>query len=140
MDMPLNLRHTLSIVALTQSLVAALSEDIDHGAYQFDCHPMIAKQNKWHATRFGLEAQFINPTTLKAITAREAVIDLIDSCRPMAERLRCADYLTNLNDILEKGTGAERQRNVFLKTNSTLEVARFLADASSEISSASSVR
>lgn len=132
MDMPLNMHHLLGLVALTQSLVAAVSEDIDHGAYQYDCHPMIAKQNKWHAARYGLDAKFVDPAELKAISAREAVTRLIDAVGPTAERLGCADELRNLDDILDHGTGADRQRAVFNETQSLEKVVEYLV-AQSEV-------
>ena len=38
-DMPGNLADALAIAALVQCLVKALSDEIDQGAYQHDCHP-----------------------------------------------------------------------------------------------------
>jgi carboxylate-amine ligase len=73
MDMPMNMRHTLGIVALTQCLIAAISDHIDNGAYQFDAHPMIAKQNKWHAARYGMDASFVDFDTMQAVPARKDV-------------------------------------------------------------------
>ena len=73
MDMPLNMDHLLALVALTQCLVAGTSDHIDKGAYLVDCHPMIAKQNKWHAARYGLDAMFVDPDTMKAVSAVQNV-------------------------------------------------------------------
>ena len=126
MDMPLNMRHLLALVALTQSLVAGISEDIDRGAYLFDCHPMIAKQNKWHAARFGMEASFVDPDTMKAVSAVDMVRNLIDRCTPYAEKLGCAEELAGINDIIENGTGASRQRDVLERTGDMREVVRYL--------------
>ena len=122
MDMPMNMPHLLALVALTQSLVAGISEDIDRGAYLFDCHPMIAKQNKWHAERFGMEADFVDPDTMKAVSAVETVRTLLDRCRPHAERLGCATELESVNDILENGTGAAHQREIYRRTGDMREV------------------
>jgi carboxylate-amine ligase len=107
---------------LTQSLVAGISDDIDRGAYLFDCHPMIAKQNKWHAERFGMEAHFVDPDTMKAVSAVETVRTLLERCRPHAERLGCATELDSINDIIENGTGAARQREIHRRTGDMREV------------------
>ena len=128
MDMPMNMRHMLGLVALTQSLVAGISDQIDRGAYLYDCHPMIAKQNKWHAARFGMEATFVDPDTMKAVTAIETVRTLLDRCMPYAEKLGCAEELHGLNDIIAGGTGAARQRDVFERCGDMREVVRFLAE------------
>ncbi|MBV8430399.1 MAG: YbdK family carboxylate-amine ligase, partial [Solirubrobacterales bacterium] len=53
-DMPHDLPSVLGLTALIQCLVHQLSEEIDRGTYQFDCHPMMVRQNKWRACRYGL--------------------------------------------------------------------------------------
>lgn len=128
MDMPLNMQHLLGLVAMTQSLVAGISEQIDKGAYLYDCHPMIAKQNKWHAARSGMKATFLDPDTMKAVTADQTVRNLLSHCLPYAERLGCAEQLSNVNDILEQGTGADRQREVYQQTGDMREVVRHLIE------------
>lgn len=134
MDMPLNLRHTLGLVALCQSLVAAISENIDRGAYLYDCHPMVAKQNKWHAARYGMNATFVDSDTMKAVSARDMARNLIERCSDQAERLGCLKELHYLDDIIEHGTGADRQCEVYAQTSDAREVARFLANQSHLVS------
>lgn len=126
MDMPMSLHHTLGIVALCQALVAAISENIDRGAYLYDCHPMIAKQNKWHAARFGMDTNFVDPDSMKAVPGPDMARMLMDRCCEQAEKLGALDYFANLNDILDQGTGAERQRRVYEKTGDAGEVVRYL--------------
>ncbi len=127
-DMPLNMRHTMGLVALTQCLVAAISEHIDDGAYQFDTHPMIAKQNKWHASRYGLEATFVDFDTMLAVPARTIIRRMIERCEPYAERLDCLPQLQSIHEIIDGGTGADRQRKVFEQTGDLRQVVRFLAE------------
>jgi carboxylate-amine ligase len=126
MDMPMNMRHLLALVAMTQSLVAGIADQIDRGAYLYDCHPMIAKQNKWHASRFGMDATFVDPDTMKAKSAVDTVRNLLDQCMPFAEKLGCADELDGINDIIEHGTGAARQRASLERTRDMQQVARLL--------------
>ena len=72
-DMPPSLRHVLGLTALIQCLVYDLSEEIDRGTYQYDCHPFMVRQNKWRACRYGMEARLVDPTTFQAIPARQVV-------------------------------------------------------------------
>ena len=130
MDMPMNMRHLLPLVALTQSLVAAISDQIDRGMYLTDCHPMVAKQNKWHASRYGMDAQFVDPDTMRAVPARDVVRRLVERCRPYAEQLNCAEELEGVTDIVEHGSGATRQREVFERTGDMTEVVRYLIEQS----------
>ena len=59
-DMPGNLADTLGVAALVQCLVKSLSDEIDQGAYQHDCHPMMVRQNKWRAARYGNQATIVD--------------------------------------------------------------------------------
>lgn len=127
-DMPLNLTHTLGMVALTQALVATLSNQLDHGAYQFDSHPMIARQNKWQAARYGMEAQMVDFDAMQAVPAKTIATRLMEMVSPQAEKLGCLKELHYLDDILANGTGAARQRKVFEQTGDLREVVKFLMD------------
>jgi carboxylate-amine ligase len=128
MDMPLNLQHTLGLVALTQSLVAAISDHIDRGAYLYDCHPMVARQNKWQAARYGMDAVFVDPDSMSAIPARQTAANLADRVKPFAERLACLEHLGYMDDILTGGPGAARQRTVYASTGDMKPVVQFLVE------------
>ena len=130
MDMPTCMPHLLSLVALTHSLVAGISEAINRGAYLYDCHPMLALQNKWHAARYGLDATFVDPDTMKAVSAVVAVKRLVELCQPFAERLNCLEELKGIYDIIDQGTGACRQREIYERTGSMEEVMKYLLSQS----------
>ena len=126
MDQPMCMRHLLGLTALTQSLVAGISEDIDRGAYQFDSHPMIAKQNKWHAARYGMDASFVDFDTMLAIPARQMARRLIDQVTPFAERLGCLTQLGYLEEIIDDGSGAEQQRRAYRQNGEMTDVVDYL--------------
>ncbi len=108
-DMPHDLASVLSLTALIQCLVYDLSEEIDRGIYQFGCHPMMVKQNKWRACRSGLDAQLVDPISLKAEPARRVVRGLVERLTDIAKTLHCDDYLGLIPEQLDRPTGAERQ-------------------------------
>ena len=62
-DMPPTLDHVLGLTALIQCLVHDLSQEIDRGTYQYDCHPFMVRQNKWRACRYGMDASLVDPAT-----------------------------------------------------------------------------
>lgn len=129
MDMPINFKHTLALTALCQSLVAGIAERIDHGAYLYDCHPMIAKQNKWQAGRYGMDAEFVDPDTMKAVPARQAARRLIEICAPVAEKLGCLAHLNDLNDIIDHGTGAQRLMQAWKRSGDMKAMVQQMVDA-----------
>jgi glutamate---cysteine ligase / carboxylate-amine ligase len=130
MDMPMCMRHLLGLTALCQSLVAGISENIDRGAYLYDCHPMIAKQNKWQAARYGMDAMLVDSDTMKAVPARDIARRLIERVTPHAEKLGCLEQLAYLHDIIDHGTGAQRQREEFQQNRDPRDVVRFMLEHS----------
>ncbi|MHC5003121.1 MAG: carboxylate-amine ligase [Planctomycetota bacterium] len=130
MDQPMNLSHTLGLVALTQALVAGISADIDKGAYLYDSHPQIAKQNKWHAARYGMDATFVDFDTMLAIPAKQAAMRLIERCMPHAQQLGSESYLGQLSDIIDGGTGAARQMQLYQEHGDLRSVVRGLLELS----------
>lgn len=125
-DMPGNLEDSLAIAALCQCLVKYLSDDIDNGAYQHDCHPMMVRQNKWRAARFGNHAALVNSYTYEVESVSEIVHFLIDRLRPTARDLRCEDYLLKCEAIADRVSWAERQRQMMSECGDHAEIVRRL--------------
>jgi carboxylate-amine ligase len=123
-DMPPCLEDVLGITALIQSLVHDLSEEIDRGTYQFDCHPFLIRQNKWRACRYGMDAKLVDPATHQSTEARRVVHNLLDRLRVRAKELGCSKYFEAISAMAERPTGSVRQLKVFEETNNLAEVVR----------------
>lgn len=123
-DMPGNLHDSMAIAALVQSLIKALSHQIDEGAYQHDCHPMMVRQNKWRASRYGLDAQLVQSPSYKTLPARDAALQLVELLTPTAESLDCLDYLNRIKDMASRPTWASQQLAILAQTNDPTEVVR----------------
>ncbi len=132
-DMPGNLDDALAIAALIQCLVKALSDQIDHGAYQHDCHPMMVRQNKWRASRFGTKAELVNSYTHRVQTVREVVDWMTGLLRGTAEELDCLSYLEHVQAIAAGPAWSERQVGILKETGDPAEIVRRLT-AQSRIS------
>ncbi|MCA9214624.1 MAG: YbdK family carboxylate-amine ligase [Planctomycetales bacterium] len=109
-DMPSSLDEVLALTALIQSLVQYLSNEIDEGTYQHDCHPMMVRQNKWRACRFGRHANLVNSYTYKVNSVADEVERLVSILGDTATDLACKDYLLTLPEIVKQPGGSERQR------------------------------
>lgn len=129
-DMPGSLDDVLSLAALTQCLVRALSDAIDEGAYQHDCHPMMVRQNKWRASRFGPAARLVNAYTHKIQSLDEVVGGLLERLRPVADELDCRVYLDRVEAMARGASWSDRQRGVFQEAGDAAEVVRRLTAAS----------
>lgn len=116
-DIPRNLEDALALTAFTQCLVAALSDQIDNGVYQHDIHPIMVRQNKWKATRYGLQAELIDPVTHKTIPVREMIFFLFDKLKPYADKLGCMQELNHIITMVDHPSGAEEQLRIYAENH-----------------------
>ncbi len=129
-DMPGNLDDVLGIAALTQCLVKALSDDIDRGAYQHDCHPMMVRQNKWRACRYGRGAELVNAYSFEVQSIQEIVAEMVQRLRPVSRQLGCENYLEYVEEMANSPSCSEKQLQILLECDDRSEVVRRLTDVS----------
>lgn len=114
------------LAALTQSLLATLAEEWERDG-QLPLQPItLVAENKWRAARDGLHAELIDLDHDTQRPAPEALRALAARCEPAARRLGCADELDALEEVLDRGSGAEEQLRVYEDTDSLLAVAQWL--------------
>ncbi len=129
-DMPGNLEDTLALSALIHCLVKSLSDEIDQGAYQHDCHPMMVRQNKWRAARFGVQAQLVDAFTFEVQTLPQVVDELLEKLQPAAVELGCSDYLGRCRGLAAGPTWADRQLASADNAGSLQEMVRRMTEQS----------
>ncbi|MGH3041309.1 MAG: glutamate--cysteine ligase [Gaiellaceae bacterium] len=116
------------VVALVQSLVATLAEAYEAGE-SLPLQPVtLVDENKWRATRDGLDAKLIDLEHDTERSARDAVLALVERSEAAALRLGCAAELESVERLLAGGTGAEAQLRVYDETQSLLAVAQWIAE------------
>ncbi len=125
-DMPGNLEDVLSIAALIQCLVTALSTLIDEGTYQHDCHPILVRQNKWRASRFGNRAQLVNSHTYEGQSVSLVVNELVERLLSTAEELDCVPYLEHVRQLGSRTSWADRQLETLKESGDPRQVVREL--------------
>ena len=129
-DMPGNLHDATALVALIHCLVTQLSDSIDEGTYQHDCHPMLVRQNKWRAARFGLDAELVDSVTHKMVPVRDVLLNLVEILRPVAQQLQCTDELERICAIAQGPSWAQRQVDRFRSSKQYVDVARWMTEQS----------
>ncbi len=125
-----NLDDNLALAAFVQCLVKALSDEIDRGTYQHDCHPMMVRQNKWRACRFGIEAELIDPLTFESRNVRTIMEQLVPDLRPIAEELQCSAWLERALALSRGKSWADRQLDVHVELGNLVDVVRHFTEQS----------
>jgi carboxylate-amine ligase len=114
--------RTSSLAALAQCLVATADEHPPE-------NPLFTEENKWRATRYGLNARLYDFSVGRSAAARETVRHLVKTLHPVSQDLGCEAELEGVLEIVEGETGAEGQRAVFGKRGSTEDVIEHLVAA-----------
>jgi glutamate---cysteine ligase / carboxylate-amine ligase len=100
------------VAALSQSLVQLFDTQLDRGYRLPSQPPWVVRDNKWRATRYGLDAMVITDAAGATAPLRDELYELFRMLQPVAERLGCAAELQVGNEVLERGASYERQRAV----------------------------
>ncbi|RCV49663.1 glutamate--cysteine ligase [Marinitenerispora sediminis] len=106
------MREVGMAAALSQSLVHMFDQQLDRG-YQLPSPPSwVVNDNKWRATRYGLDARVITDERGGTVPLRDDLYELVRELEPVAKRLGCAEDLDVISDILRNGASYERQRAI----------------------------
>jgi carboxylate-amine ligase len=91
---------------------------------------MMIRQNKWRASRFGLEAELIDPFSCDPHPVRDIVSDLVVRLHPIADQLQCQDALQRVLELSKGQSWADRQLTVLRNTGNEAEVVRHFTELS----------
>jgi carboxylate-amine ligase len=106
------LKEVGMVTALSQCLVQQFDQQLDRGYKLPIPSAWVVRDNKWRATRYGLDAVIVVDDHGRTAPLRDMVYELQRELEPVADRLGCAQELAVLSEVLEHGSSAERQRSV----------------------------
>jgi glutamate---cysteine ligase / carboxylate-amine ligase len=108
-DAQTRLEHTVGLASLIQAMAKELAEHYEAG-YELGTYPHeLLEENKWLAARYGLGGELIDLPHSSRVPARELARRLVDRLRPHARELGSEREFEAVTDLIEGGTGAERQ-------------------------------
>ncbi len=120
-DMPDSLATTFGLVALIRSLVISAQRLLTERPLlrrgDIRRH-WIAIENKWLATRYGLEAMYIRTPSGKRAPLAQDLSDLIGRLSPIARESGDYPFLAALLPVDKFESGADRQRRLYRETGS----------------------
>jgi carboxylate-amine ligase len=132
MDAQTRVEHTLGLAALIQAMVKELAEHFESGAELGHYPHEMLDENRWLAARHGLDGELVDLPEQRLVPVRELARRLLDRLRGHAQDLGSADALAAVEDILEHGNGAHRQRLVYEANHDYGELLRDIVGATAE--------
>ncbi|WP_240161643.1 glutamate--cysteine ligase [Flaviflexus equikiangi] len=120
-DANTNLHELQAIAALIHCLVDYFSTELDEGREIPSIPDWYVGENKWRASRYGLDAILITDRHGNEEHIADTVKDLLTTLEPTAEKLRCAEELDGIRDILEIGAAYQRFTEVANRNGGSLD-------------------
>jgi carboxylate-amine ligase len=131
-DVPLLVEETIAIAALFQALVAKLYKLRTQNMSFIMYNRALINENKWRASRYGIDGKLIDFGKQQQVDTRELILELLDFVDDVVDELGSRKAISDVKKILEHGTGADRQLQVFEKTHSLQSVVDYITDQTLE--------
>jgi glutamate---cysteine ligase / carboxylate-amine ligase len=110
-----------AIAALTQCLVDEFSTTLDNGGTIPTMPPWHVQENKWRAARYGMDAIIILDAAGREQLVTEHLLETLNRLEPIAAKLGCPDELADVEKIISRGAGYQRQRRVAAESGGNLQ-------------------
>jgi len=83
-------------------------------------------ENKWRASRYGLDGKMIDFGKQKEVPTRDLIREYLEFVDDVVDELDSRKELEYIHEILETGTGADRQLQVFEETGDLKKVVDYI--------------
>jgi carboxylate-amine ligase len=125
-DIPMTIQETITITAIFQAICAKIytlrRQNINFINYQ----RALINENKWRASRYGIDGKLIDFGKEKEIPTKELIIELLEFVDDVVDDLGSRHHIEKVHQIFATGTGADRQLKIFKETGSLVEVVKYI--------------
>lgn len=126
-DVCLTVSEAVMVAGLACALARTCAAEAERGDPAPSVRPEVLRAAKWRAARFGLEGELIDTAEGVSVPARQLVEKLLDYVRPSLEETGEWDEVSALvHEVLDRGTGAARQREIFTRAERLEDVIDFI--------------
>jgi len=131
-DIPTRVDDTIAIAALFQALVVKVNQLLDQNLTFRLHHKMLIEENKWRAVRYGLDGKMIDFGKSREVPVRDLIRELLEFVDDVVDDLGSREEIGHIYTILERGTSADEQLQVWRKTGDINAVVDHLIEATME--------
>ncbi|MBA3916878.1 MAG: carboxylate-amine ligase [Acidobacteriales bacterium] len=127
-DIPMRVDETIALAALIQATVAKLYKL--HAANQgFRLYRRaLLMENKWRASRYGLEGKLIDFGKQKEVPVRDLIYEYLEFVDDVVDELGSREEIEYIHKIMEHGSGADRQLRIYQETNDFKKVVDYIIE------------
>lgn len=125
-DVPLTVQETCTLAALFQAVCAKIYKLRMQNLNFIIYNRALVNENKWRASRYGIDGNLIDFGKETEINARTLINELLDFVDDVVDDLGSRHFIEHTRHILENGTGADKQLEIFRQTESLQSVTGFI--------------
>lgn len=125
-DVPLTVDETITIAALFQAICAKIYKLRSQNMNYIQYSRALINENKWRAGRYGIDGYLIDFGKEEEVNTRVLIYELLDFIDDVVDDLGSRHRLAHVHQMLEGGTGADRQLKVFEQTKNLVSVADYI--------------
>lgn len=108
--------EAICIAAIVQALVVKLIRLRESNLTWREYRRNLIAENKWRAVRYGVDGKLIDFGKREEFPLKTLIREIVDLVRDVAEDLGSAQEIAYVDRILDEGTSADRQLDVYRKT------------------------
>ncbi len=125
-DVPMRIDETLAITALIQATVAKLYRlhESNQGFRLY--RRALIMENKWRALRYGLEGKLIDFGKRTEVPMRDLMVEYLAFVDDVVDELGSRKELEYIYQMMDNGSGADRQLHVFKETGDLKAVVDYI--------------
>ena len=125
-DAQMRVDETIALTALCQALVAKLHKLLTQNLSFRTYRTRLINENRWRASRYGLDGKLIDFGKSTEVPTRELVEELLDFVDDVVDELGSREDIDYIRQMMRLGTGADRQLEVFKRTNDLKAVVDYI--------------
>ncbi|KLU06024.1 hypothetical protein RISK_001875 [Rhodopirellula islandica] len=110
-DVMTHVEETVGYVGIVRAIVMLAISEAEHQRPIAAIHPSVLSYSIWHAARYGMSDQLIDPASCEKIPAADLLARLMAALQPaLLATGEARPVEAFVNQLLATGTGADRQR------------------------------
>lgn len=125
-DVTLTAHETAVIAALFQAICAKIYKLRSQNMNYIQYSRALLNENKWRASRYGIDGRLIDFGKEEEVNTRALIYELLDFVDDVVDQLGSRPMLSLVPNMLEVGTGADRQLRVYEQTNNLTSVVDYI--------------
>lgn len=121
-DMIMTVDEVMCVAALMQCIIAKLSKLHQKNQSFRSYRRILINENKWRAARWGVDAKLIDFGRQEEVAFPVLINELLEFIDDVVDELGCRTEVNYVYQMLEQGSGADRQLKIYEDTNDLKKV------------------